>query len=241
LLEPRFGGVLFGVDPVSGRTDRRVASAVEGGPEPLVSGEVQGSQYLLEANGKILDFTRADGPELPARDLRRLAALSSDAARVFGTPQDVEWAIATDGRLWLLQSRPMTTEIRGVPQGPVYGPGPVAETFPEALAELEHDLWVPPLRDAVVLAGMATRKEVDASEIVVSVAGHGAIDLRLAGEITPKRRLSEKLVPRHAVRRLRGAWQVGRLRAGPIRAGCRAACPVPTLLGPIGARGSRRC
>ena len=33
--------------------------------------------------------------------------------------------------------------------GPMYGPGPVAETFPEPLTELEHDLWVPPLRDAV--------------------------------------------------------------------------------------------
>ena len=50
---------------------------------------------------------------------------------------------------WLLQSRPVTTEIRGVPPGPIYGPGPVAETFPEPLTELEHDLWVPPLREAV--------------------------------------------------------------------------------------------
>ena len=38
LIEPRYGGVMFGVDPVSGRTDRRIVSAVEGGPEPLVSG-----------------------------------------------------------------------------------------------------------------------------------------------------------------------------------------------------------
>ena len=45
LIEPRYGGVLFGIDPVSGRTDRRVVSAVEGGPEPLVSGEVAGSRY----------------------------------------------------------------------------------------------------------------------------------------------------------------------------------------------------
>ena len=71
----------------------------------------------------------------------------------------------------------------------MYGPGPVAETFPEPLAELEHDLWVPPLRDAVreavLLAGLATPKEVAASGVVVSMAGHVAIDLRLAGEITP--------------------------------------------------------
>lgn len=36
-----------------------------------------------------------------------------------------------NGDLVLLQSRPVTTEIRGIPHGPLYGPGPVAETFPD--------------------------------------------------------------------------------------------------------------
>ncbi len=44
LIEPRYGGVMFGIDPVTGRSDRRVVSAVDGGPEPLVSGEVEGSR-----------------------------------------------------------------------------------------------------------------------------------------------------------------------------------------------------
>ena len=78
------------------------------------------------------------------------AKLSHDVMKVFGGPQDTEWAIHTDGKLLLFQSRPITTEIRGVPRGPIYGPGPVAETFPEPLTELEQDLWVPPLRDAEV-------------------------------------------------------------------------------------------
>jgi rifampicin phosphotransferase len=216
LIQPRYGGVLFGIDPVSGRSDRRVVSAVEGGPEPLVSGEVAGSRYVLDTHAKALDFTRGDGPELPARDLRRLVELSEAVAHAFGGPQDVEWAIATDGQLWLLQTRPVTTEIRGVPRAPIYGPGPVAETFPEPLAELEHDLWVPPLRDAVreavLLAGIATRKELAATEVIVNVAGHVAIDLRLAGEITGSRNLLQKLNPLPPLRRLRGAWRVGRLR-----------------------------
>ena len=122
---------MFGIDPVSGRTDRRVVSAVEGGPEPLVSGEVDGSRYVLDSsNAKVLEFAANDGPQLEAADLRRLVELSATVASVYGTPQDVEWAIATDEQLWLLQSRPVTTEIRGVPRGPIYGPGPVAETFP---------------------------------------------------------------------------------------------------------------
>ena len=217
LIEPRYGGVLFGVDPVTGRTDRRTVSAVDGGPEPLVSGEVDGSRYVVDTKARVVDSTHGDGPRLPTALLRRLVALSKDVERVFGGPQDVEWAVGVDGHLWLLQSRPVTTEIRGVPVGPVYGPGPVAETFPEPLAELEHDLWVPPLRDAVreavLLAGLTTPKEITATEVIVSIGGHVAIDLRLAGEYVPKRALLQKLNPVPGARRLRGAWQVGRLRA----------------------------
>lgn len=217
LIEPAFGGVLFGVDPVTGRSDRRVVSAVRGGPEPLVSGEVDGSRYLVATNGKVLEFQANDGPQLRPRDLVRLVGLSGEVERAFGRPQDVEWAIAEDGHLWLLQSRPVTTLIRGVPRGPIYGPGPVAETFPEPLTELEYDLWVPPLREAVreavVLAGAATPAEADASDVVVCIDGHVAIDLRLAGEIKPKGGRTRVFNPIAASRRLRGAWRLGRLRS----------------------------
>ena len=208
---------MFGIDPVTGRTDRRLISAVEGGPDPLVSGEVDGSRYLVDDRATILEFERNDGAELAPTELRALVALSNRVAEVFGAPQDVEWAIAEDGHLWLLQSRHVTTEIRGVPGGPIYGPGPVAETFPEPLTELESDLWVPPLREAVAeavrLAGTATPAELPASEIVVVVNGHVAIDLRLAGELVPSITLLQRLNPVPGARRLRGAWRVGRLRA----------------------------
>jgi rifampicin phosphotransferase len=217
LLEPTFGGVLFGVDPVSGRSDRLIVSAVRGGPEPLVSGLVEGSRTVLDASGAIVTGAVGDGPDLPRSDLRRLAGLAAEAAEVFGGPQDIEWAIGTDSELWLLQSRPVTTEIRGVPQGPVYGPGPVAETFPEPLTELERDLWVPPLREAVaeavVLAGAITPAEVAASDVVVAIDGHVAIDLRLAGEVPVPHAKRQLFNPVHAFRHMRVAWRVGRLRA----------------------------
>jgi phosphohistidine swiveling domain-containing protein len=217
LLEPAAGGIMFGIDPVTGRSDRRVAAAVVGGPEPLVSGEVDGSRYIIDDAGSVVEATIRDGAHLDRADLRRLAALSGQVAEVFGGPQDVEWAIGTDGTLWLLQSRPVTTEVRGRPQGPVYGPGPVAETFPGPLTELEQDMWVPPLREAVaeavLLAGAATRKELEASQVVVAIAGHVAIDLRLAGEIPPRHPTASKLNPVASARRLRAAWRVGRLRS----------------------------
>jgi pyruvate,water dikinase len=217
LIDPRYGGVMFGIDPVTGRSDRRVVAAVAGGPEPLVSGETDGSRYVLDPHGDVINFTAGDGPQLAHRQLRQLVALGASAAGVFGGPQDVEWAIEGDGPPVLLQSRPVTTEVRGVPQGPMYGPGPIAETFPEPLTELENDLWVPPLREgvreAVLLAGAATQAEVEGSDVVVNVAGHVAIDLRLAGVIQPHRSVAQRLNPMPSLRRARSAWRVGRLRA----------------------------
>jgi pyruvate,water dikinase len=217
LLEPVLGGVMFGVDPVTGRSDRRVIAAVAGGPAALVGGEVGGSRHVLDADGAVVERSEGEGPSLDAALLAALAALSDEVADVFGGPQDVEWASDADGTLWLLQSRPVTTEVRGVPQGPIYGPGPVAETFPEPLTELERDLWVPPLREAVaesvVLAGAATRRQVEESEVVVAINGHVAIDLQLVGALPERRVVVRTLNPLRSLRRLRGAWQVGRLRS----------------------------
>jgi pyruvate,water dikinase len=216
LIEPRFGGVMFGVDPVSGRSDRRVVTAVAGGPAALVSGEVDGSRHLVDESGRVLEHDLGDGAELPATAISQLLGLSSRVAEVFGSPQDVEWAIDHGDRLWLLQSRPVTTEVRGVPAGPIFGPGPVAETFPEPLRTLEADLWVPPLRaavtEALLLAGAATPEQIRASEVVVVIDGNVAIDLQLTGEIRMKPPLWHRLNPIPGARRLRSAWRVGRLR-----------------------------
>ena len=94
---------------------------------------------MLDTAGDALEFAANDGPKLSRPWLRALARLSAAVASTFGGPQDVEWAIGRDETLWLLQSRPVTSEVRGAP-GPIYGPGPVAETFPEPLTELERDL-----------------------------------------------------------------------------------------------------
>lgn len=217
LLEPLAGGVLFGVDPVSGRSDRVVVTAVAGAPEPLVSGEVDGSRFVLDLAGRPLETHLGDGPSLSKATLGRLAALAATAADVFGGPQDVEWAVESDDHIVLLQSRPVTSEVRGTPSGPIYGPGPVAETFPEELGRLESDLWVPPLRDAVgralVLSGAATEHQLQGPDLVVDIGGRIAIDLQRTGEARPRPTLLQRLNPIPPARRLRSAWRVGRLRA----------------------------
>ena len=216
-LDPRLSGVLFGLDPLTGRTDRRVVAAVEGGPQQLVSGEVDGTRDLLGRRGRLVEV---DGEPLPLRraDRRALAALARRAGSVFGGPQDIEWARAEDGTLWLLQSRPVTAAAEPQPaQGPRFGAGPVAETFPDPLGPLEEDLWVPPLRRALIealrLTGAASRRRLAASPVVVTVQGRVAADLDLFGEADGPTTLWSRLDPRPPLRRLRAAWTVGRLRA----------------------------
>ncbi len=183
LLDAVVGGVVFGVDPVTGRSDRTVVAVAAGAPSALVSGEVDGDRYELDLAGRVRrHVSGSGGVTLPARRRRAVAALGNRTAALFGGPQDVEWAIDGAGALWLLQSRPVTTEVTGVPSGPVLGPGPVAETFPDPLSPLEEDLWVPPLRRALrtvfELVGTAAAASVDASPLVVAVDGRVAVESR---------------------------------------------------------------
>jgi hypothetical protein len=223
------GGVLFGLDPVSGRSDRLVVSATDSGPAALVSGAVDGSRYVLSRRGRVVEGPARSpgsaGPGVLSRSrLRQLAALARQAERLFGGPQDIEWAFDGAGALRLLQSRPVTARgDAAVAGGPVFGPGPIAETFPEPLAPLEEDLWAGPLRDALHhalgLAGTVARRRLAASPVVVSVHGRLALDLGVLPGTVPRSSLLARLDPRPPLRRLVAAWRVGRLRAAlPILA-----------------------
>lgn len=214
-LDPEWGGVLFGIDPITGRTDHLVVAAVPGRPDSLVSGTVEGHRYVLGHSGRILDRSARDG--LPKPQLKRLTRLAERAAQEFGGPQDVEWALNGD-ELIMLQSRPVTAvadESSAV--GPVFGPGPVSETFPRPLTALEIDLWVEPLRLAIAevltLTGSASKKALAKSPVVTTVAGRVAADLALLGAMPGKKTFFQRIDPRPPSRRLAAAWRTGRLRA----------------------------
>jgi rifampicin phosphotransferase len=226
-IEPNRSGVMFGVDPVTGERSTVVVEAVSGGPDKLVSGQVTAQHYVLGRRGRLISLDHRSVYRLglhehrsrllgPA-DLVSLAALARRTERVFGLPQDVEWAIDDDGDLWLLQSRPVTATAQAAPtSGPVLGPGPLGETFPDPLGELEVDLWVRPLRDGVVDAmhetGAVPRARVAGSPVLITVHGRVAADLELFGYVRTRSPLGP-LDPRPAVRQLKVAWRTGSLRA----------------------------
>jgi pyruvate, water dikinase len=130
-LVPEKSGVMFTIDPVRQRRDQMVIEAVWGLGESAVSGRVTPDHYVVARDGSVKqikisiqpfeivplpeggteerDLTpeRGRARVLDDSDLAKLAELGGKLQAHFGSPQDVEWAFQ-DGRLYLLQSRPVT-------------------------------------------------------------------------------------------------------------------------------------
>ena len=103
-------GVAFSADPVSGRRGIVVVAAVQGLGEALVSGEKTGDSFQVDRAGNIVHRQQVDPGQAVLGDAQvvEIARLARSAARYFGCPQDIEWAIS-GGKLFLLQSRPITS------------------------------------------------------------------------------------------------------------------------------------
>lgn len=101
-------GVLFTVDPVTGRRDRLVVEAAPGVGERVVSGEVTPDYYALDKRGTIKKKRLAGEQVMTEAELAELVALGLHLADLHGCPQDIEWAYDDSG-LSVLQSRPITT------------------------------------------------------------------------------------------------------------------------------------
>lgn len=221
MLQSAVGGVMFGADPVEGRTDRILVSAVPGGPHQLVDGSTQGVRYQLTRLARLVrtDPAEARGHRLLSHRRRvRLVDLAKKTERAFGGPQDMEFGFDADGKLWLFQARPITAMATRPPRGArLLGPGPVAETLPGVLQPLEEDLWVAPMSHgltlALDLAGAASRRQLRTLPIVTTVDGRVAADLRMLGAIPSDHPVLDFINPAPGARRAGAAWRTGRLRS----------------------------
>lgn len=139
MINADVAGVAFSANPVSGQRTQAVVSAVWGLGSALVSGEASADTFTVDRQGRVVARSivaktwahRApEGSEVAANaegvvcapvpaeqaetaaladdQVVAVAALARATARFFGRPQDIEWA-TQDGKLWLLQSRPITS------------------------------------------------------------------------------------------------------------------------------------
>lgn len=113
MVDATQAGVMFTADPVSGRRDRLIISAIEGLGEKLVGGLEDGENYALDKSGRLIekDQTNSLLSETKLSQLHKLAVAIEAACDV---PQDIERVFEND-QLYLLQSRPVKTDLRPVP------------------------------------------------------------------------------------------------------------------------------
>jgi pyruvate, water dikinase len=129
-------GVMFTIDPASGSSDRLVIEGSSGLGESVVSGQVSPDRYVLdkqtlaitarETKSKELAIETLEGggtqtrrlstsealqPVLSDQEVLALARLGLDIEKHYGSAQDTEWAIDRAQKLWMLQSRPVTTSV----------------------------------------------------------------------------------------------------------------------------------
>jgi pyruvate,water dikinase len=103
LIRADISGVLFTADPVSGERGVMIGNFVYGFGEELVSGESEPYTFTLaHPKGKYA------GPADLKRHGVKLYRLARKLEDDLDNAQDIEWAIA-NGKLYLLQSRPITT------------------------------------------------------------------------------------------------------------------------------------
>ena len=134
LIDGAVSGIVFGVHPTD--PELAVVESVYGLNQGLVDGTIEPDRWTLErATGLVVEHTPpgerrrlvAHGSEtvveevppeentsspLDEEDLARVFEAARASEELFGSPQDVEWTMV-DGRLVLLQSRPVTTSTVG--------------------------------------------------------------------------------------------------------------------------------
>jgi phosphohistidine swiveling domain-containing protein len=133
MIDAEAAGVMFTANPVTGSRNETVIDASPGLGEAVVSGAVNPDHFVVNSvdhsivtrrlGDKRLMITSVPGggtvhQELAGRSseaclddqqLRQLVDLGQRVQRLYGSPQDTEWALDSTGNFSLTQARPITT------------------------------------------------------------------------------------------------------------------------------------
>jgi pyruvate,water dikinase len=116
MVDASVSGILFTTDPLTGDKKKMIVESTRGLGEAVASGQVIPDRFTISKDtievvdrrlSESLEPTRT-GASLNDGTLRSLGELGLRIERLFGAPQDIEWAVEDDV-IFILQSRPITT------------------------------------------------------------------------------------------------------------------------------------
>lgn len=149
-VSARVSGVLFTRAPAGtpgAAGDDLVIECCPGLADRLVSGQVDPERlFVPRAGATATGSVPSTAGLLSADDVHALTDAALRLERELGAPQDVEWSIGDDGRLWVLQTRPITAprETPPLAGGSVlWSNANVNENFPEPISPLLYSFAAP--------------------------------------------------------------------------------------------------
>lgn len=132
MVDAQAGGVAYSRDPMDIRADAVKVVSVFGLPRGVVEGTEPTDVFTVAREKQVvtgrdvahkparfvcregegcdmleLETNRQDAPSLSDEQILEVAGLAAELERYFSTPQDMEWAIAPDGGVVVLQCRPL--------------------------------------------------------------------------------------------------------------------------------------
>lgn len=102
-VKPQLAGVLFTSDVITGSSAKMIGNYVRGCGEQLVSGVENGWEFTFDA----MHYAYQGSSELKPY-AKKLYQFAVKLRNSYQCPMDMEWAVS-DGKLYLLQARPITT------------------------------------------------------------------------------------------------------------------------------------
>jgi len=142
MISPKWAGVLFTMNPVTGSRGHYVIEATDGPGEKVVDGTALTSSYKIDRNGFGIECSGKS--ILSEKILKELETGAELAERKAGYPLDLEWAVDEKGKLWWLQSRPVTTldreQLNSIIRNDrwVITTGNIGEVFPGSTTPLTY-------------------------------------------------------------------------------------------------------
>ncbi len=133
MVDATSGGVMYSSNPLNMRDQSIFINSVWGLPKAVVDGSVDPDLIVVsrseplqivkqEIRSKDVEFTcypeegvrrsdvspeRRNKPSISENQSLELAGLAVMIENYYGSPQDIEWAITPDGKIFILQSRPL--------------------------------------------------------------------------------------------------------------------------------------
>jgi phosphohistidine swiveling domain-containing protein len=202
-----------GPDPFFGQShddddqeDALIAEYCFGSGDTLVSGKINPGRFSIDRGTRRfrnLAMPEQDGNSgqesgvtsherddrwLSQLQIRQLADAGIELEEAFGCPQDIEWTIDCDGRVYLVQSRPITTHVTrmqsrqiGLKNGrtTIWSNANVNENFPEPITPLLYSIategYYHYFRNLGVAVGLAPNRIQAMEHALHNIIGvHGA-------------------------------------------------------------------